>query len=148
VGVQIVVDALLAALTAVLLCAAALIVRSRLLRRRGAVFDCALRAHPRSESPERGWSLGVARYTGDRIEWSPVLGVTLRPRERLPRRSLFVCLRRPAKQVEAYALPHGAVVLECEVDGRRVDLAMTSGAVTGLLSWVEAAPPGASLNVA
>ena len=90
----------------------------------------------------------MARYSVDRIEWSPVLGLTLRPRERLTRRSLFVCLRRPAKQVEAYALPHGAVVLECEVDGRRVDLAMTSGAVTGFMSWVEAAPPGASLNVA
>ncbi len=39
------------------------------------------------------------------------------------------------------------VVVECEVgDGHRVELAMSDAALTGFLSWLEAAPPGSYMD--
>ncbi len=40
----------------------------------------------------------------------------------------------------------GAYVVECLDSGVRVDLAMSHSAVTGFLSWLEAAPPGAHMG--
>ena len=36
----------------------------------------------------------------------------------------------------------GAVIVECQDDGGAVQVAMSAGAVTGFLSWLESAPPG------
>ena len=117
----------------------ALIVRGRVLRARGATFDCAWRR-------PRGWSLGRARYAGDQLDWFSLVGVSLRPRYALSRRSAVALGQRPASGAEAATLMPGAYVVECLDAGVRVDLAMSHSAVTGFLSWLEAAPPGTHLG--
>jgi hypothetical protein len=39
----------------------------------------------------------------------------------------------------------GAVIVECGVAGHPLELAMSPDAMTGFLSWLEAAPPGRHL---
>ena len=43
---------------------------------------------------------------------------------------------------EAFALYGGHVIVECRYDGQALELAMSPSALTGLSSWLEAAPPG------
>lgn len=45
--------------------------RRRLIQRSGGTFDCSLRwdVSEKSDPSGKGWSYGVARYNGDRIEW-------------------------------------------------------------------------------
>ena len=51
--------------------------------------------------------------------------------------------RRAPVGGERLALLSGAVVLHCGLPNGQVDLAMDESAVTGLLAWLEASPPGA-----
>jgi hypothetical protein len=44
--------------------------------------------------------------------------------------------------VEVFSLLSGAVVVSCRDGDHRLELAMSSEALTGFLSWVESAPPG------
>jgi hypothetical protein len=133
----------------VVLCAVALLgtaVRRRALQRGGGTFDCSLRDRPGQHG--KGWTLGLARYATDTVEWYRVFSWSPRPRLVLARPGLAVRSHRRPAGPEAFALLAGAVVVECSVDGRVVELAMTEGALTGLLSWLEAAPPGQGVNVA
>ena len=120
--------------------------RRRALQRGGGTFDCSLRNRPGPHG--KGWTLGLARYATDTVEWYRVFSWSPRPRLVLSRPGLAVRSRRGPAGPEAFALLAGAVVVECSVDGRVVELAMTEGALTGLLSWLEAAPPGQGVNVA
>ena len=45
--------------------------RRRLIQRSGGTFDCSLRwdVPEKTDPGGKGWSYGVARYNGDRIEW-------------------------------------------------------------------------------
>ena len=55
--------------------------------------------------------------------------------------------RRPATAAEVSILGPGRIVAECQVSGSSpVDLALAEPALTGLLSWLEAAPPGSHLD--
>ena len=52
--------------------------------------------------------------------------------------------RRPADPAEETSIGSGTVVVECDT-GRaaaRIELALSEDALTGLLAWLEAAPPG------
>lgn len=95
----------------------------------------------------RGWANGVGRFVGDDLRWYRVFSLSPRPRRVLSRRDLQVLRRREATGGEHLALMDGAVVLECRVAGRPVELAMQPSAVTGFLAWLEARPPGATLPV-
>lgn len=126
--------------------------RRRVLHRRGGTFDCSLReagrATTRSDTA-KGWMLGIARYSGDQLDWYRVFSLSPRPHTRLPRRRLEVAGRRPPGGAEAYALLPGAVVVECRRgEAVEVELGMSEGALTGFLSWLEAAPPGQNVSVA
>jgi len=103
-----------------------------LVRARGTVV-CHLRVKGRS------WRSGVARYAGSELHWIPFLGLGLRPRHALARRGLTVFTRRPP---EAGDGPAGCWTIDCGT----VSLAMTEDALTGFLSWLEAAPPSAHLD--
>ena len=72
----------------------------------------------------------------------------LRPRVELERRTLSVSSRREAALAESASLGPGMVVVECKAgeDGNRVELAMSEAALTGFLSWLEAAPPGSYMD--
>lgn len=127
----------------VLLCAAVLLLivlrRRHLQSARGAV-EAALRRHVRPGGG--GWSLGVLRFVGDRIEWSRVLSLAPRPAVVISRSDLVVLGRRTARPAEHMAVTVGGVVLELTVAGRSLEVALSAPAATGLLAWLEAAPPG------
>ncbi len=120
--------------------AAALLVRRRLLTRAGGTFEVSLRTQ--TEHPGRGWVLGVGRYVGDAIEVFRLFSLRMRPLRVLVRADLEVVGQREPEGMEVYSLYAGHRVVELSADGRPVSLAMAPDAVTGLLAWLEAAPPG------
>jgi hypothetical protein len=125
------------------LAAVALAVRRFLLERGGGTVECGLRA----PAGQGTWRPGVASYHRDKLCWYGALGVLLRPEEIFPRRSLTVVSRRPSLAAEATALGPERIVVElCADQADHVELAMTSEALTGFLSWLEASPPGSHLE--
>lgn len=131
--------------------------RRRLIQRSGGTFDCSLRWNIPADVPPgsaggnptgKGWVYGVARYSGDRIEWFRVFSYAPRPRRVLERSSIEVVARRTPEGEEELALLSDAVVLGCLHRGTRLELAMSEDALTGFLAWLEAAPPGQRVNVA
>lgn len=140
--------------TVLVVCAAGLLVfglRRRLIQRPGGTFDCSLRVPAESTGAVpggKGWVYGVARYSGDRIEWFRVFSYAPRPRRVLDRSAIEVVERRTPQGEEELALLSDAVVLVCEHRALRLELAMSEDALTGFLAWLEAAPPGQRVNVA
>ena len=167
-GVGLALDAawLFAAFLVLLVVAAAGIATRRfLLERRGATLECGLRKGRGS------WRLGVASYRPDEFCWFGVFGISMRADETFCRRDLAVVSRRPPTQAEVSILGPGRIVVECQLgegggsrsagvssEGggwagqdqpeRAVELALAESALTGLLAWLEAAPPGSHLGVA
>src|SRR5665647_1783771 len=74
---------LLGALVLVLLWLIWVFGRRRWLGRQGGTFDCSARLDTRVTG--RGWVLGVARYSGDWLEWHRVFGLSITPRLRFDR---------------------------------------------------------------
>jgi hypothetical protein len=132
-----------ALLVLLVLGAAGIAARRFLLQRGGATVECGLR------QPGRSWRLGVASYQLDEFRWYRIFGVSMRPDRAFPRRELAVVTRRPPTEEEASILGPGRIVAECQLgrDGT-VDLALAEPSLTGLLAWLESAPPGSHLDVA
>ncbi|MFT2018113.1 DUF2550 domain-containing protein [Streptomyces sp. 796.1] len=131
--------------------------RRRLIQRAGGTFDCSLRWDvtvrgeqdaAAGEPSGKGWVYGVARYSGDRVEWFRVFSYAPRPRRLLERSAIEVIARRTPQGEEELALLSDAVVLACSHRGTQLELAMSEDALTGFLAWLEAAPPGQRVNVA
>lgn len=117
--------------------------RRRVITRRGGTFDCSLRLRPAGSG--KGWALGIGRYSGDSLEWYRVFSYATRPRRVMARRELEIVDRRAPEGAEAFALLSGAVIVRCRDGsdgGTMVEFAMGDDALTGFLSWLEAAPPG------
>lgn len=125
-------------------------VRRRVIQRSGGTFDCSARwRRPvAGQSSGKGWVYGVARYSGDHVEWFRVFSYALRPRMTLVRERIQVRERRDPQGEEELALLSGSVVLTCRHGGDDLELAMSEDALTGFLAWLEAAPPGQRVNVA
>ena len=148
---------LAAFLVLLVIAAAGIAVRRFLLERGGATVECGLRKGRGS------WRLGVASYQLDEFCWFGVFGISMRPDETFCRRDLAVVSRRLPTEAEASILGPGRIVVECQLgesgapaeDGgagprnadHAVDLALAESALTGLLAWLEAAPPGSHLGV-
>jgi hypothetical protein len=96
----------------------------------------------------KGWIFGIARYSGDRIEWFRVFSYFPRPRYVLHRAGIEVLRRRTPRGQEELALLADTVVLVCRHEDDLLELAMSEDALTGFLAWLEAAPPGQRVNVA
>jgi len=114
-------------------------VRRTLIERGGGTVECALRL-----AGDQRWRLGLAAYRPDELRWYPVFGFWPRPGEAFARHSLIVVSRRRPDPVEATSLGSGSVVVGCAIGqaGQRIELALSEGALTGFLAWLEAAPPG------
>ncbi len=112
--------------------------RFRLIRRGG--VDVALRS--RIDDSGRGWNLGIGHYRGDEFAWYRVLSVRSGPDRIIRRDGLEIDTRREPTGPEAYVMPADSAVLRCKADDGEVELAMSIGALTGFLSWLESAPPG------
>jgi hypothetical protein len=87
--------------------------------------------------------LGLARFSGDKLLWYRLFSLALRPRRVLCRKGLHVVGRREPNGPEQVALHSGSVILECETDQGTVEVAIERAALTGFLSWLESAAPGA-----
>ncbi|KAA0935102.1 MULTISPECIES: DUF2550 domain-containing protein [Streptomyces] len=124
--------------------------RRRVIQRSGGTFDCSLRWNvpEKGDTSGKGWGYGIARYSGDRIEWFRVFSYALRPRRVLERSAIEVAGRRAPEGEEELALLSDAIILACVHRGTRLELAMSEDALTGFLAWLEAAPPGQRVNVA
>ncbi|MDQ1701925.1 MAG: hypothetical protein QOF57_1177 [Frankiaceae bacterium] len=118
----------------------ALIVRRLLLRRGGAVLDLCVR--PRGADSH--WVLGLARYSGDTLQWFRILGLSACPSRSFRRDQITVVDKRIPSRREAANFVHGAVVLQCVSDGHRLDLALPETAINGFQAWLEALPPGSA----
>ena len=124
------------------LAASGIAARRFLLERRGATVECGLR------QPGRSWRLGLASYQLDEFRWYGSFGISVRPEQAFPRRDLTVVARRPPTPAEESILGLGRIVAECQLGaGATVDLALAESALTGLLAWLESAPPGSHLDV-
>lgn len=123
-----------------------LALRRRWLARQGGTFECSLRLH--STSPSSGWVLGVGRYNEDLLEWFRFFSYSWRARKSFPRREVRVVDTRDPDPVEAVALYAEQRIVRFEVsvgtEQQEWELAMSPDSLTGLLSWLEAAPPGLS----
>lgn len=135
----------LAVLLLAVVLVAAVAVRRRGLQAAGGTVELSLRL--KRPGHGRGWVNGVGRFVDDELRWYRVFSLSLRPRRVLSRRTLEVVRRRPPSGAEHLALLEGAVVMECRVGDRPVELAMQPSAVTGFLAWLESRPPGATLPV-
>jgi len=120
--------------------------RRRWLARQGGTFECSLRLH--TTTPGSGWALGVGRYNEGRLEWFRFFSYDWRPRKSFPRREVRVLETRDPDAVEAVALYAEQRIVRFEIaepnEPERWELAMSQDSLTGLLSWLEAAPPGVS----
>jgi hypothetical protein len=114
--------------------------RRRWLSRQGGAFECGLRR--RVSTPGTGWVLGVARYRDESLQWFPAFGLSIRPRHTLVRGMVRAGTQRRPNAVEAVLLFDDQRVLELDAPEGDLELAMTPGSMTGLLSWLESAPPG------
>ncbi|MEU5847683.1 DUF2550 domain-containing protein [Saccharopolyspora shandongensis] len=104
-------------------------------------IDVALRAS--KDGGGRGWHLGVAHYRGEEFAWYRVLSLRSGPNWVINRRNVEIARRREPSVAEAYAMPTGSTVLD--LTGPELELAMSTDALTGFLSWLESAPPGRSV---
>jgi hypothetical protein len=123
-----------------------LFVRRRAISRDGGTFECSVRtnvpARGNAAASARGWSLGLARYTGDQLEWFRIFSFATRPKYVFDR-AMTVGDRRTPHGAEAFSLYAGHVVVTVMLDtGQRIELAMSQSALMGFLAWTEAAPPG------
>jgi hypothetical protein len=129
--------------------AAGLVLRRRVITRRGGVVECFLRSRVTGR-----WQHGLAEYRSGELRWHRSLSLRVRPQCAFDRRGLVVTGSRSASSSDADWLGSGTMIVTCRPRprpvpaGRRnqwappdvIELAMSQGALTGYLAWLEAAP--------
>jgi len=120
---------------------ALLFVRRAYLTRDGAIA-MAVRIYHRV--PGRGWAPGFGRFDQGRLSWYRMFSYSMRPRRVLDRADMKVEERRDPIGAERQVFPPSIEILCCQSPRGQVEIAMTKSAMTGFLSWLEAAPPGAA----
>lgn len=128
-------------IAAAVLLLAAIYLRRHLLRRSGGTIDMSVRLHTSGRG--WGWAFGIGRFTGDELQWFRIFSLWPGPKRSYSRPAMEVVRRRSPTGPETLALPPGAIILTCTHRGTRVEVAMADAALTGFLSWLEAAAPGA-----
>lgn len=133
-----------------------LTVRRRWLARNGGTFECSMRRPGRSgrrpgtgnqrqqERSSTSWALGVARYSGENLQWFRFFSFSWRPKISYHRADIAVLDRRLPTPAESASLYVDQEIVSLGIGTaatrRHCDLAMTPDSVTGMLSWLEAAP--------
>jgi hypothetical protein len=125
----------------IVLCSLGVLFVRREVVARGRGVELNMRLSSRMEG--RGWSPGIGRFAGDDLRWYRVFSLSVRPRRILSRRYLSVAGRRQPTAAERLVLPADWIILRCTVQRSTVEIAMAETTLTGFLSWLEAAPPGA-----
>lgn len=129
-----------------LLVVGALAVRRYLLGRGIGAFDCSLRAEGR-RGGAGAWTLGVARYEHDRLDWFRVFALTHRADHTLNRSWLSILDHRAPLGSELHAVLPGWVIVRCDYAGSVLEFAMSEPAYSGLATWLESAPPGQNIAI-
>ncbi|MGA8116747.1 MAG: DUF2550 domain-containing protein [Actinocatenispora sp.] len=119
-----------------------LFVRRTFFAHGGGTIEVSVRLTSRVQG--RGWAPGFGRFSGDELRWYRMFSFAFRPREVFSRRDLVIRSRRAPDGPELLGLPADSQILCCVGRRSTVEIAMTEGALTGFLSWLEAAPPGAA----
>ncbi len=115
----------------------ALGLRRRGITRHAGTFECCVRTAGRSR-----FTLGMARYGGDRLEVFRWFSLDYRPHAVFERSLIVETGRRKPIGREVMLLGAGEVViLEFTYAARPAALALGQSALTGFLAWIEAAPP-------
>ncbi|MGC4803450.1 DUF2550 domain-containing protein [Micromonospora sp. DT233] len=127
---------------AVLVALLFLFVRRALVTRSGGIIRLGVRVSTMLDG--RGWSPGFGRFSGDELRWYRMFSFALRPKLVLSRKGLVVQRRRLPEGQERLSMPADWVILRCTSRQAPVEIAMAKSTVTGFLSWLEAAPPGAA----
>ncbi len=138
------VDSLALVLVIILVPLIGLLVRRRVLARSGGTFDMSVNRNGAEVS--RGWTLGLAVYRDNDLEWFRTFSLSLRPRYRFARGDVRIEGRREPESDEIHALHAGHLIVGTENASGVRQLAMSANALTGLLSWLESAPPGQRVN--
>ncbi|BCJ66754.1 DUF2550 domain-containing protein [Polymorphospora rubra] len=127
-----------------ILCAAVLVlfVRRALVARAGGTIRLSVRVSTMVDG--RGWSPGFGRFADDELRWYRMFSFAIRPKRVLSRNGLAVESRRQPEGQECLAMPADWVILRCTGYQAPIEIAMAESTVTGFLSWLEAAPPGAA----
>ncbi|MEU8391606.1 DUF2550 domain-containing protein [Micromonospora sp. NPDC048842] len=118
-----------------------LFVRRALVTRSGGIIRLSVRVSTMLDG--RGWSPGFGRFAGDELRWYRMFSFAIRPKRVLSRKGLSVERRRLPEGQERFSMPADWVILRCTSHHAPVEIAMARSTVTGFLSWLEAAPPGA-----
>jgi hypothetical protein len=129
----------------VLLYGVALIIRRRVLARRGGTFELSYRV--RTDRAGRGWVLGLGRYTATSLEWFRIFSLNPRPKRVWARGELAYSGRRNPGGVEQLSLYPDHVVIRCTSRDGDLELALSQEALMGFQAWLEAAPPGAASHL-
>ncbi|GAA4892406.1 DUF2550 domain-containing protein [Streptomonospora salina] len=122
--------------------------RRYFLERSGGAVECYLRSGGGTRHVP--WRMGLARYGSEELRWYRVFSLWPRPAAELSRRGLVVLGRRRPTPGDLRELTLDLVVIEVGwvgADGSDptepvYELAMSDGALTGFLSWLESMPPG------
>lgn len=121
----------------VLICGIA-VARARTLTGRVGSFYCALRP---VGAPVTAWHSGIAHYCVDRIDWYRLISLSPRPARSWPRDDLQLLENAPMQRGDGI-VGGPNVRLRCRSNDEEFDVAVSSGAFSGITSWLEAAPPG------
>lgn len=113
-----------------------LFLRRLFIARAGGTFEMALLL-------PKGWVLGFGRYDDDALEWYRLFSPLMRPSRSWPRDLLAINSQRRPSTAESEVLYPDQVVLECAAGKELLQVAMSTSALTGFSSWLEAGPPGA-----
>ncbi|MEO3778755.1 DUF2550 domain-containing protein [Micromonospora sp. B11E3] len=119
-----------------------LFVRRAVVTRSGGIIRLSVRVSTILDG--RGWSPGFGRFSGEELRWYRMFSFALRPKRVLSRKTLVVERRRLPEGQERLSMPADWVILRCSSQRVPVEIAMARSTVTGFLSWLEAAPPGAA----
>ncbi|WP_051232521.1 DUF2550 domain-containing protein [Acidipropionibacterium thoenii] len=126
-----------------------LLIRHQLLLRRRGVFVCGLRLLGRDRSGGQrasAWMLGVAQYCGGDFKWYRPINPLLTPSLVMHRGELaMVEHHRPTPSDDIpFLLGSQVVTLSIATGGKwsRCQVVLDQQILTGMMSWLEAAPPG------
>ncbi|MEO3741952.1 DUF2550 domain-containing protein [Plantactinospora sp. B5E13] len=119
---------------------AALFIRRAWVTRSGGIIRLSVRVSTLLDG--RGWSPGFARLSETELRWYRMFSLA-GPKRVLSRRGLAVERRRLPEGQERLIMPADWVILRCTSHQAPVEIAMATSTVTGFLSWLESAPPGA-----
>jgi hypothetical protein len=149
------------ALALVVIVAACLVVRRRVITKRGGIVECWLRS-----SASGRWHHGLAEYRRAQLHWHRSFSLRIRPYGAFDRRDLVVTGSRLAGARDPAWLGPGTMIVTCRAhlaglrpdragspatwrlpagqvaDVRVIELAMSQAALTGYMAWLEAAPAG------